>query len=65
VNGSIQELLDDFNRLSEAEQRLAASEILKRAAEFESPPLTDEQLTLAAEDIFLELDEREAADARS
>lgn len=37
-----------------------ASEIFKRTVSFDFPALSDEDLTLSAEELFLELDQREA-----
>ncbi|MDC0837806.1 hypothetical protein POG23_08970, partial [Limnoraphis robusta] len=37
-----------------------AAEILKRVINFDVPPLTDEDLVLNAEELFLALDEQEA-----
>lgn len=61
---TVRALVDSFERLPEPEHREAA-EILRRAVQFDSPPLDDEELTLAADDLFLELDTREAVDGRS
>lgn len=58
---TVRALLDSFDRLPEPERREAAAEILRRAVQFDSPPLDDEELSLAAEALFLELDAREAA----
>ena len=57
---SIEEILHSFDRLSEAEKRELAIEIIRRTLEFDLPPLTDEALVLNAEALFLELDERES-----
>ena len=56
----VRNLIDTFDRLSEAEQREAAAQILRRTLNFDVPPLSDEELVLSAEEIFLELDRREA-----
>ncbi|MCD8487473.1 MAG: hypothetical protein LRZ84_12245 [Desertifilum sp.] len=42
------------------EQQAIAAEILKRVINFDVPPLTDEDLVLNAEELFLALDEQEA-----
>ena len=57
---AVQNLLNAFERLAEFEKRELAFEILRRAAQFDFPPLTDEELVLNAEAIFLELDRSES-----
>ncbi|MDZ8138649.1 MAG: hypothetical protein RM049_25640 [Nostoc sp. DedQUE04] len=56
----VQELLDTFDRLTDAEQLDLVLEILKRTVDLDFPPLSDENLVLNAEELFLELDEQEA-----
>ena len=58
-----QHLLDAFNLLSTEEQQAVACEILRRMQDIDLPPLSDEDLVLSAEALFLELDRREATDA--
>jgi hypothetical protein len=53
---AVENLLNAFERLAEFEKRELAFEIIRRAAHFDFPPLTDEELVLNAEAIFLELD---------
>lgn len=60
MSTSVQRILDSFDQLPEAEKRELASEILRRAVKFDLPPLTDEELVLNAEELFLELDRRES-----
>jgi hypothetical protein len=55
-------LLTSFDALPFAEQRGVAAEILRRAARWDNPPLTDDELVRAADELFVELDQREAAD---
>ncbi len=62
---AVQQLLDSFEALSEAEQQQAASEILRRVLDSTPPDLSEEALVEAAETLFLEVDAREAADAQS
>ena len=57
-----QQILDSFDRLPEPEKRELAAEILRRTAKLDFPPLADEELVLAAEERFLELDKRKAKD---
>ncbi len=56
---TIRHLLDTFELLPEAEQKEFAFEILKRTINLDMPNLTNEELVLNAEDLFLELDQRE------
>jgi hypothetical protein len=58
-----QHLLDSFDLLSAAEQQVVACEILRRIRDVDFPPLSDEELILNAEVLFLELDCQEATDA--
>jgi hypothetical protein len=56
----VQELLNTFDRLTESERRELTLEILKRVVNLDFPPLSDEDLVLSAEGLFLELDKQEA-----
>lgn len=56
----VQELLYTFDRLTNSEKLELASEILKRLTHLDFPPLSDEDLVLNAEELFLELDKRES-----
>lgn len=56
-------MLDDFNE--PAEQKEVIKIILRRNIDIETPVLSDEELILNVEDVFLELDRREAIDAES
>jgi hypothetical protein len=62
---SVQELLNHFDRLPEAEKREAASEILQRVRRLDLDPISDDDLILSAEEMFLELDRREEANERA
>jgi len=57
----VQELLDTFDRLTDSERLDLVLEILKRTIYLDFPPLSDEDLVLNAEGIFLELDDQEAS----
>ena len=57
----VQELLDTFDNLTYSERLDLLSEILRRTVYLNFEPLSDEELTLNAEDIFLTLDEEELA----
>ena len=56
---AVQNLLQSYESLPELEKRDLAYEIIRRSFEFDLPPLSDEELALNAEEIFLELDRRE------
>jgi hypothetical protein len=58
-----QHLLDSFDLLSAPERQAVACEILRRMRDVDLPILSDEELVLSAEALFLELDSREATDA--
>ncbi|MBM3801356.1 MAG: hypothetical protein FJW26_03490 [Acidimicrobiia bacterium] len=60
MSPTVRELLLTFEGLSEAEKKELAWEILRRSAKFEILPLSDEELVLNAEELFLELDRRES-----
>ena len=55
-----QELIKTFDGLSESEQLEVAQEILRRLVSVDFPSLTDEDLVLSAEELFLILDQQEA-----
>ena len=57
----VQELLNTFDRLTEPERIELALAILQRVINLEFPPLSDEDLVLNAEGLFLELDTQESA----
>lgn len=63
MSASAKNLLESFDRLPEAEKREVASEILRRTVNFDLPALSDDELVQSAEQLFLELDRREAEDA--
>lgn len=60
-----QDIISTFDRLPTNEQKEITKIILRRNLEIETPSLSDEELILNAEEIFLELDRREARDAES
>ena len=55
-----QQILNSFERLPAPEQLEIARQILRRLINIDFPPLTDEDLTLNAEELFLALDRQEA-----
>lgn len=62
---AVQQLLDTFEALSESEKREAAAHLLRRVLEGESGDIPGDALVAATEELFLELDAREAADGPS
>lgn len=60
MSTAVQELLKSFDRLPDAEKQEAAAEILRRSVDFEFSPLSDEELVASADELFVELDQREA-----
>ncbi|MCC3407394.1 MULTISPECIES: hypothetical protein [unclassified Microcoleus] len=56
----VEELLNTFERLTDSERLDLVLEILKRTVDLDFPPLSDDDLVLNAEGIFLELDEEES-----
>jgi hypothetical protein len=58
----VRQLLESFDRLPEPEKREAATEILRRSLELDSPVVDDHALVENAEALFLQLDKQEAAD---
>jgi hypothetical protein len=63
VTTAVKQLLDSFDALSEAEKHQAAAELLRRVQQEPFEEVPDETFVEAAEELFRELDAREAADA--
>ena len=57
-----QHVIDSFNALPAVEQRHVIAQLLLSAARWDTPPLSDDELVCLAEETFLEMDRREAAD---
>ena len=62
MTNSAKSILESFDELPDAEQQEVARAILRRALRLDLPPLTDDDLVSQAEDLFLDLDKREASD---
>jgi hypothetical protein len=62
---AVQHLLDSLQNLSDAEQHELLVEILRRAVDSHLPPLSDDDLVLNAETLFLEMDRLEASNERN
>lgn len=56
------QLLEAYDALPPEEQRAFTAAFLRRAIPFDSGPLDDEETTRAADNLFMMLDEEEAAD---
>ena len=63
MTAQVQDMLRTFDLLPDGDKRELASEILRRTLMLDVPPLSDEQLVGAAEELFLRLDRSEAGDA--
>lgn len=60
MSSAVQEILARFEKLSEEERRDATREILRRTVPADYGPLSDDALAELADEIFVELDKREA-----
>ncbi len=65
MSAAVLALIESFEALSEAERHEAVVEILRRSLPSGTEALPDDELVIAAEALFVELDAREAADAHS
>ena len=59
---AVKELLDAFDALPDAERHEVAAELLRRTLKGEPGDVSDDALVATAEELFLELDTREAGD---
>jgi len=57
---AVQNIIRSYESLTEIEKRELAYEILRRSLSFNFPPLSDEELVLNADALFLELDHGES-----
>lgn len=57
---TVENLLVYFEQLSETEKHDLAVEVVRRTDIFGAPDLSDDELALAADDLFLALDREEA-----
>ena len=57
-----QTLITTFDSLPTIAQQEVAIEILRRAQQWDTPALTDDDLVRSADDLFSELDRQEASD---
>jgi hypothetical protein len=61
---SAEQILKEFESLPDSDKREVASEILRRVFKIDYAPLSDDELIMSAEAVFLELDQREIRDER-
>lgn len=61
----VQKILDTFDHLPESEWSNLVIEILERTMYVDFPSLSDEDLALNVEELFLWLDEQEASNDQS
>jgi hypothetical protein len=57
-----QHVIDSFDALPLLQQREVMVELLRKTAQWDTPSLTDDELVRLADELFLEMDRREAAD---
>jgi hypothetical protein len=62
MSADSQNVINGFYALPIFEQREVMAELLRKAAQWDTPPLSDDDLVRLADEVFLELDRREAAD---
>jgi len=63
MSPQVKKLLRSFEALPEVEKHELASAILRWSQEVEHPPMTEEELLSAANEVFLRLDREEAEGA--
>jgi hypothetical protein len=63
MTSDVQNILHTFDALPDPDKRSLASEILRRSAALDQQPLSDEQLTEAADELFQQLDRQEGENA--
>jgi len=62
MTSTVVELIESFERLSDAERSEAVVEILRRSLNVVSPPIEDDEFLMVQVETFCVLDSREAAD---
>ena len=65
MTSAFRDLLRSFQSLSDAEKHEAASLLLRQVVQGEAGDVGDEALVAVAEELFLDLDAREAGDGQS
>lgn len=59
MTNAARQLIATFDALPEREQKAVLAQLLKRLVDVQYPTLTDDDLNQAAEQVFLEYDQRE------
>jgi len=65
MTSAVRDLLRSFQSLSDAEKHEAASLLLRQVVQGEAGDVGDDALVAVAEELFLDLDAREARDGQS
>jgi hypothetical protein len=65
MTSAVADLLRSFHSLSDAEKHEAASLLLREVIQGEAGEVGDDALVAVAEELFLDLDAREAGDGQS
>jgi len=65
MTSAVRDLLRSFQSLSDAEKHEAASLLLRQVVQSEAGDVGDDGLVAVAEEMFLDLDAREADDGQS
>lgn len=55
-------IVDDFEALPDAAKREVLTELIRISSRINYPAVSDDELTAAANDVFLTYDDRESAD---
>ena len=55
-----EKIIESFDALTDAEKREVIAVLLRKATALEHAPMTDDELLAAADNVFLDLDRREA-----
>jgi len=61
MTAAAEHVVEDFEALPETEKRQALAKILQIASQMDYGPITDEELTASADEIFVMLDREEEA----
>jgi hypothetical protein len=65
MSRAVRDLLRSFESLSDAEKHEAANLLLRQVVQGEAGDVSDDALVAVAEELFLDLDTREAGDGQS
>jgi hypothetical protein len=62
VTAQAKHIIDDFGALPDQEKREVLAELFRMSRELEYPSVSDDELLVTADEIFLEYDRREATE---